>query len=60
MIHRIRHALVCETPGLGIVSIASLVLRCSEGRVMLIEILIVLAIIALALFIWRSVAGRGV
>jgi hypothetical protein len=36
------------------------VLRRSEGRVMLIEILIVLAIIAVALFIWRNVAGRRV
>jgi hypothetical protein len=35
-------------------------IRSSEGRVMLIEILIILAIIALALFIWRSFAGRRV
>jgi hypothetical protein len=36
------------------------VLRRCEGRVMLIEILVILAIIALALFIWRNVAGRRV
>jgi hypothetical protein len=30
------------------------------GRVMLIEILVILVIIAVALFIWRNVAGRRV
>jgi hypothetical protein len=31
-----------------------------EGEDMLIEILVILAIIALALFIWRSMVGRRV
>ena len=43
--------------GLNVVR-AGLAVYLEKGKLMLIEILAVLAIIALALFIWRNMVGR--
>lgn len=43
--------------GLNVVR-AGLAVYLEKGKLMLIEILVVLAIIALALFIWRNMVGR--